>query len=247
MRIAVVGGTGFVGSRLVARLGATGCEVSAHGRSTGLDLLTGEGLRQAVDGAGVVVDTIDAPSFDAAAAPFFRTTTQNLLAAAEAAGVGHVVLLSIVGIDRVPDADYYRAKVLQEDLVKAGPVPYSIVRATQFMEFIAGIMDWTTEGKAVHLPTTPLQPIAADEVVDTLAEVATGTSLNGTLDIAGPEAVPLDELGRATLRARPDGRRVVVDPSAGLFAAVPGDALTAPSGARLARTRYADWLDRPGA
>ncbi|WP_377267002.1 SDR family oxidoreductase [Peterkaempfera sp. SMS 1(5)a] len=242
MRIAVIGGTGFVGSRLVERLRETGHQASPHGRSTGLDLLTGDGVPQAVSGADVVIDTIDAPSFDAAAAPFFRTTTQHLLAAAEQAGVGHVVLLSIVGVERVPDVDYYRAKVLQEDIVKAGPIPYSIVRATQFMEFIAGIMDWTTEGRTVRLPTTPLQPIAAGEVVGALADTATGAPLNGTLEIAGPDVLPLDELGRVTLSARPDGRTVVVDESAGLFAAVPGDALTAPSGARLARTRYTDWL-----
>ncbi|MGW4273848.1 SDR family oxidoreductase [Streptomyces seoulensis] len=242
MRIAVVGGTGFIGSRLVERLRKAGHEVSAHARNTGLDLLTGEGLPGAVEGAEVVVDTIDAPSFDAAATPFFRTTTRNLLDAAGQAGVGHVVLLSIVGIDRVPQVDYYRAKVAQEDEVKAGPVPYSIVRATQFMEFVPKIMAWTADGDTVRLPTTPLQPVAADEVVEALADVAAGAPLSGTLDVAGPDVLPLDELGRLTLDARPDGRRVVVDESAGLFAAVVGDAVTAPPGARLGRVHYTDLL-----
>ncbi|GAA5058271.1 SDR family oxidoreductase [Streptomyces similanensis] len=242
MRIAVVGGTGFIGSRLVERLRKAGHEVSAHARNTGLDLLTGEGLPGAVEGAEVVVDTIDAPSFDAAATPFFRTTTRNLLDAAGQAGVGHVVLLSIVGIDRVPQVDYYRAKVAQEDEVKAGPVPYSIVRATQFMEFVPKIMEWTADGDTVRLPTTPLQPVAADEVVEALADVAAGAPLSGTLDVAGPDVLPLDELGRLTLDARPDGRRVVVDESAGLFAAVVGDTVTAPPGARLGRVHYTDLL-----
>ncbi|NEA49524.1 NAD(P)H-binding protein [Streptomyces sp. SID10815] len=242
MRIAVVGGTGFIGSRLVERLRKAGHEVSAHSRDTGLDLLTGEGLPGAVEGAEVVVDTIDAPSFDAAATPFFRTTTRNLLDAAGQTGVGHVVLLSIVGIDRVPQVDYYRAKVAQEDEVRAGPVPYSIVRATQFMEFVPKIMSWTADGDTVRLPTTPLQPVAADEVVEALADVAAGAPRDGTLDVAGPDVLPLDELGRLTLDARPDGRRVVVDESAGLFAAVVGDAVTAPPGARLGRVHYTDLL-----
>jgi uncharacterized protein YbjT (DUF2867 family) len=242
MKIAVIGGTGFVGSRLVDRLRAGPHEVTAHGRSTGLDLMSGEGLREALVSADVVVNTIDAPSFDAKAFPFFRTTTENLLRAAEQAGVGHVVLLSIVGIDRVPDADYYKAKVLQETLVKEGPVPYSIVRATQFMEFIGKILDWTSDGDTVRLPTTRLQPVAVTEVVDALADVATGPPLNGTTDVAGPDVFPLDELGRLTLRTRHDPRTVVTDESAGLFAAVPTDAITAPDAARLGRIHYTDFV-----
>lgn len=238
MRIAVVGGTGFIGSRLVEKLKSAGHAVSAHGRNNGLDLLTGEGLPEAVRGCDVVVNTIDAPSFDAAAIPFFRTTTQNLVDAAARAGVRHLVLLSIVGIDRVPQVDYYRAKVVQEDTLAAGGIPYSIVRATQFMEFVPKIMSWTTDGDTVRLPTTPLQPVAADDLVEALADVATAPPLDGTVDVAGPDVLPLDRLGRLTLDARPDGRSVVVDESAGLFAAVVGDAVTAPPGARLGATHY---------
>ncbi|MGW5329372.1 SDR family oxidoreductase [Streptomyces sp. NPDC004014] len=243
MRISVIGGTGFMGSRLVRKLVAEGHEAVAHDRSTGCDLLTGEGLPQAVASAEVVVDTIDAPSFDAGAASFFRTTTDNLLAAAERARVRHAVLLSIVGIDRVPQIDYYQAKLLQEERFKDSAVAWSTVRSTQFMEFIEKIMSWTTEGDMVRLPSTPLQPVAADEAVQALAEVSVGTPLKSILNVAGPDIIPLDELGRMTLKARPKGDlRVVTDESAGLFAAVPDDALTALEGARLGTIHYADWL-----
>lgn len=242
MRVSVIGGTGFMGSRLVKSLDAAGHEVAVHARETGVDLLTGEGLPHAVARADVVVNTIDAPSFDASASPFFRTTTDNLVSAATQGGVRHLVLLSIVGIDRVPEVDYYQAKVSQEERLEAGSIPYSIVRATQFMEFIDKIMSWTAEGDTVRLPTTPLQPIAADEVAQALADVATGTPLGGILNVAGPDVFPLDELGRLTLRARQDGRSVVTDESAGLFGAVRGDAVTAPEGARLGTVHYRDWL-----
>ncbi|MEV7151098.1 SDR family oxidoreductase [Streptomyces sp. NPDC093084] len=242
MKTAVIGGTGFVGTRLVERLRATGHETTSHGRSTGLDLLTGAGLPDALRSVDVVVLTIDAPSFDAAASPFFRSTTLNLLAAAGTAGVGHVVLLSIVGIDRVPDVAYYTAKVLQEDLIRSGPIPSSVVRATQFMEFVEPIMSWTSEDDIVRLPTTRLQPVAVDDVVGTLADVATGPPVDGIVNAAGPDVFPLDELGRITLRATGDRRTVVVDESAGLFGAVPEDALVAPPGARIGSVNYADWL-----
>ncbi|MFJ9348420.1 SDR family oxidoreductase [Streptomyces sp. NPDC101237] len=242
MKTAVIGGTGFVGSRLVKRLRSTGHETTSHGRSTGLDLLTGAGLPEALRSVDVVVLTIDAPSFDAAASPFFRSTTLNLLEAADREGVGHIVLLSIVGIDRVPGVDYYAAKVLQEDLVRSGPVPFSVVRATQFMEFVEPIMSWTSEGDVVRLPTTRLQPIAVADVVDTLADVAAGAPVDGIVDVAGPEVFPLDELGRVTLRAHGDQRTVVVDESAGLFGAVPENAIIAPPGARIGSVYYADWL-----
>ncbi|MEW1776618.1 SDR family oxidoreductase [Streptomyces sp. NPDC086777] len=242
MKTAVIGGTGFVGARLVEKLRSTGHEATPHGRSTGLDLLTGAGLPDALRSVDVVVLTIDAPSFDAAASPFFRSTTLNLLAAADRAGVGHIVLLSIVGIDRVPGADYYKAKVLQEDLIGSGPIPFSVVRATQFMEFVEPIMSWTSDGDVVRLPTTRLQPIAVDEVVGALVDVATGAPVNGTVNVAGPDVFPLDELGRMTLRARGDERTVVVDESAGLFGAVPETAIIAPPGARIGRVHYTDWL-----
>ncbi|MEU6818117.1 NAD(P)H-binding protein [Streptomyces sp. NPDC046860] len=242
MKIAVVGAGGFVGSRLVRKLRAAGHEVAAHDRSTGVDLLTGEGVPDALAGADAVVNTIDAPSFDEDAMPFFRTTTQTLLRAADGAGVRKVVLLSIVGIDQVPDVAYYRAKLEQERLVEAGPVPYTIVRATQFMDFVEPIMSWTTSGDTVRLPTTRLQPVAVDDVVDTLVEAATAPPRNAVVNVAGPDVVSLDELGRLTLRAHPDDREVIIDDSAGLFGQVPQDAVIAPPGARLGTTSYEQWL-----
>lgn len=166
----------------------------------------------------------------------------NLLDSRPEGGVGHFVVLSIVGVDQVPELDYYRAKTLQEELLAAGPIPYSIVRATQFMEFVDAIMSWSSDGDTVRLPETPLQPIAAQEVADAVAEAAMGTPLRGVHNIAGPEVFPLDELGRITLAARSDGRTVVTDDTAGMFSVVRGDVLTGRNDASLAPTRYADWL-----
>ncbi|RZU45495.1 uncharacterized protein YbjT (DUF2867 family) [Streptomyces sp. BK022] len=244
MKIAVVGAGGFVGSRLVRKLRSEGHEVTAHDRSTGVDLLTGEGVPEALAGADTVVNTINAPGFDETAVPFFRTTTETLLTAAEQAGVGNVVLLSIVGIDQVPDVAYYRAKLEQERLVEAGPVPYTIVRATQFMDFVQPIMSWTTSGDTVRLPTTRLQPVAVEDVVDTLAEAATTPPRDGIVNVAGPDVFSLADLGRLTLRAHPDGREVTVDENAGLFGQVPHDAIIAPPDARVGTTSYAQWLRR---
>ncbi|MFC0430366.1 SDR family oxidoreductase [Kutzneria buriramensis] len=241
MKIAVIG-TGLIGSQVVSDLTAAGHEATGHSRSTGIDLLTGAGLDDAVRGAEVVVDVSNSPTFDDASLDFFRTSVTNLLAAAEAAGVRHIVALSIVGVDEVPDMAYYRAKTLQEELVKAGPIPYSIVRATQFMEFVGPSMEWTTEGDVVRLPATPIQPISSAEVAAAVAGVAAGTPLQGTREIAGPEVFTLDELGRITLEATGDKRHVVTDASAGLFALVKGDALVPRDGASLASTRYRDWL-----
>jgi uncharacterized protein YbjT (DUF2867 family) len=241
MKIAVIG-TGLIGSQVVRRLTAAGHDATGHSRSTGVDLLTGEGLDDAVRGAQVVVDVANSPTFDDASVDFFRTSVPNLLTAAEAAGVRHIVTLSIVGVDQVPDLVYYRAKTLQEDLVKAGPIPFSIVRATQFMEFVVAALDWTTDGDVVRLPATPIQPISSAEVASAVADVAVGTPLRGTRDIAGPEVVGLDELGRVTLEVTGDHRHVVTDETAGLFAAVKGDALIASEGAHLATTHFRDWL-----
>lgn len=241
MKISVIG-TGLIGSQVVSDLTAAGHDAVGHSRSTGVDLLTGDGLGDAVRGAEVVVDVTNSPTFDDASIDFFRTSVTNLLAAARAAGVGHIVTLSIVGVDLVPAMAYYRAKTLQEDLVKAGPIPYSIVRATQFMEFVAPTLDWTTDGDVVRLPATPIQPISSAEVAAAVAEVAAGAPLRGTRNIAGPEVCTLDELGRITLAATGDHRHVVTDAAAGLFAVVKGDVLTAPEGARLADTRFRDWL-----
>ncbi|MCZ1005588.1 SDR family oxidoreductase [Streptomyces lydicus] len=242
MKFAVIGGTGLIGSQVVKKLNAAGHEAVPHSPSTGVDVLTGQGVEEAVAGADCVVNLTNSPTFDDASPAFFQTSMDNLLAAAHKGGVGHFVILSIVGADQVQNLAYYRAKVLQEDILKAGPLPYSIVRATQFMEFMAATMSWTTEGDTVRLPSTPLQPIAAQDVSDTVAEVAAGSPLNATLNVGGPDVHPLDEIGRITLRARPDGRTVVTDDTAGMFAAVDGDALTTKGDARIAPTHYTDWL-----
>ena len=241
MKIAVIG-TGLIGSQVISRLTEAGHDASGHSLSTGVDLLTGDGLDDAVRGADVVVNTSNSPTFDEASVDFFRTSVTNLLAAAKAAGVKHLVTLSIVGADKAPELVYYRAKVLQEDLVKAGPIPYSIVRATQFMEFVAPTMQWTTDGDVVRLPSTPIQPISAAEVAAAVADVAAGAPLQGTRNIGGPDVFALDELGRITLDATGDQRHVVTDETAGLFGLVKGDVLTTPEGADLASTRYVDWL-----
>jgi uncharacterized protein YbjT (DUF2867 family) len=242
MKIAVVGGTGLIGSQVVARLNQQGHEATALSLSTGVDLITGAGLDDALAGAEAVVNLTNSPTFDAASPEFFRTSMANLLEASRSAGVGHVVVLSIVGVDGVPELDYYRAKALQEEVLKAGGLPYSVVRATQFMEFVDAIFAWTADGDTVRLPRTPIQPIAAADVAEVVAEVAAGTPLNGTLDIGGPEVFALDELGRVTVAAGQDGRRIVTDDTAGMFAVVKGDVLTTPAGARIAPTRYRDWL-----
>lgn len=242
MNITVIGGTGLIGSQLVSRLREAGHEVVASSLSTGVDLLTGAGLDEALKGADTVVNVSNSPTFDEASLEFFRTTMGNLLAAGERAGVRHQVILSIVGVDQVPQLDYYRAKTLQEELLRQGPTAYSIVRATQFFEFMDAVMTWTADDRSVRLPATRVQPIATAEVVQALADVATAAPLDGTLDVAGPDVFPLDELGRLTLTAQKDTRTVVTDEKAGMFAAVEGDVLIAGPDARLAPTRYEDWL-----
>ncbi|MEV0529562.1 NAD(P)H-binding protein [Streptomyces sp. NPDC050439] len=242
MNITVIGGTGLIGSQLVSRLREAGHDVVTSSLSTGVDLLTGAGLDEALKGADTVVNVSNSPTFDEASPDFFRTTMGNLLAAGERAGVRHQVILSIVGVDQVPQLDYYRAKTLQEDLLRQGPAAYSIVRATQFFEFMDAVMTWTADDRSVRLPATRVQPIATAEVVQALADVTTAAPLNGTLDVAGPDVFPLDELGRLTLAARQDTRTVVTDEKAGMFAAVEGDVLIAGPGARLAPTHYEDWL-----
>jgi uncharacterized protein YbjT (DUF2867 family) len=244
MKIAVIGGTGLIGSQVVKILNASGHEAVPQSPSTGLDLLSGKGLTEALKGADVVVNLSNSPTFDDASLAFFRTTMDNLLSAAADAGVGHAVVLSIVGADQVPGLDYYRAKVLQEDILKAGPVPYSIVRVTQFFEFIDAAMSWTADENTVRLPATPIQPIAAADVAAAVADVSVGTPLNGTRTYAGPEVFALDELGRITLAAKGDHRTVVTDGSAGMFAAVPGDALIAKDDAVIVKTTYREWLQR---
>jgi uncharacterized protein YbjT (DUF2867 family) len=242
MKIAVIGGTGLIGSQVVKILNAAGHEAVPSSPSSGLDLLTGTGLDEALAGADAVANLTNSPTFDDASPAFFRTTMDNLLGAASKAGVGHAVILSIVGADLVPDLVYYQAKVLQEDILKAGPVPYSIVRATQFFEFIPSVLTWTADEQAVRLPSTPVQPMSSADVAAAVADVLMGKPLEGTRNVAGPEVFRLDELGKITLAAQGDHREVVTDETAGMFAAAPGDALLAPADAVLAKTTYREWL-----
>ena len=244
MKIAVMGGTGLIGSQVVKVLNASGHEAVPHSPSTGVDLLSGQGLPAALMGADVVVDLANSPTFDDASLAFFQTTTDNLLKAAAAAGVGHAVILSIVGADLVPGLVYYRAKVLQEDILKSGSAPYSIVRATQFFEFIDTALTWSADEDTVRLPATLVQPIAAADVARAVADASAGKPLQGTRNVAGPEVFRLDELGAISLVAHGDHRTVVTDNSAGIFAAASGDALIAKDDAVIATTTYREWLAR---
>jgi uncharacterized protein YbjT (DUF2867 family) len=246
MKIVVIGGTGLIGSKLVEKLRKGGHEPLAASPDTGVNALTGEGLAEALEGAQVVVDVANAPAWeDAAVLDFFETSSRNVLAAEEPAGVGHHVTLSIVGTDRLPESGYFCAKAAQEDLVKAGPIPYTIVRATQFFEFIGRIADSASDGDTVRLSPALVQPEAADDVVSTLADVAVGAPLNDTVELAGPEAFGLDELARRVLKARNDRREVKADVHARYFGAELDDrSLTPGDDARIAPTRFEDWLSQ---
>jgi uncharacterized protein YbjT (DUF2867 family) len=246
MKIVVIGGTGLIGSKLVEKLRKQGHEPLAAAPNTGVNTLTGEGLAEALEGAQVVVDVANAPAWsDAEVLDFFETSSRNLLAAETAAGVGHHVTLSVVGTDRLPDSGYFRAKLAQENLVKAGPIPYTIVRATQFFEFIGRIADSSVDGDTVRLPPALVQPESADDVASTLADVAVGAPLNDTVELAGPEAFPLDELARRLLSANGDQRKVTADVHARYFGAEVDDrSLTPGDDARIAPTRFADWLSQ---
>ncbi|MFF8844317.1 SDR family oxidoreductase [Streptomyces sp. NPDC015127] len=243
MKIVVVGGTGLIGSQVVALVRDGGHEVVAASPSTGVDILTGEGLAEALKGADVVVDVSNSPSFEPEAAlDFFTRSARNLIEAEKEAGVRHHVALSIVGVDQVPDYGYYRAKVAQEEAVRSNGVPYSIVRATQFFEFIAPVMDMSTQGMEVRLPSTQLRPIASADVAAAVAEAAQGEPSYGVRNIAGPEVQTLDRLGEITLAVKPDGRSVVTDEAAGLFAGMPDGVLVGDDTVHVASTRYEDWL-----
>ncbi|MEY9910241.1 uncharacterized protein YbjT (DUF2867 family) [Catenulispora sp. MAP12-49] len=246
MKIAVIGGTGLIGSQVVKILNDDGHEAVPHSQSSGVNLVTGRGLPDALAGADVVVNLTNSPTFDEDSPTFFEESMDNLLAAAEMAGVGHAVVLSILGAELVPDLAYYRAKVLQEAMLKVGPVPYSIVRATQFFEFMDAAMSWTSDETGVRLPATLIQPMAAADVAQAVAEVSVGSPLMGTRNIAGPDVFTFAELGRITLAANDDPRPVVVDDTAGLFAAASGNALIAKDAdyAVIAKTAYQDWLAR---
>jgi len=246
MKIVVIGGTGLIGSKLVEKLRKDGHEPLAASPESGVNAVTGEGLAEALDGAQVVVDVANAPVWDdAAVLEFFQASSRNLLAVETAAGVGHHVTLSVVGTDRLPESGYLRAKLAQEELVKAGPVPYTIVRATQFFEFIGRIADSGTDGDTVRLSPALVQPEAADDVVSTLADVAVGAPLNDTVELGGPEAFPLDELARRFLDANGDPRQVTADVHARYFGAELDDrSLTPGDDARIAPTRFEDWLSQ---
>jgi uncharacterized protein YbjT (DUF2867 family) len=251
MRIAVIGGTGLIGSQVVRLLNARGHEAVPESPASGLDLLSGKGLPEALKDMQVAVNVTNSPTFDDASPAFFQQTMDNLLPAASSAGVGHIVILSIVGADEVPGLVYYRAKVLQENILKAGPVPYSIVRATQFFEFLDQAISESADESTVRLPSTLVQPMASADVAKAVSEVCAGPPMRGMRSVAGPEVFGLDELGRITLAARSDHRTVVTDNSAGMFAAASGDALIAKEGTVIARTTYRDWLalarrQRPG-
>ena len=218
MKIVVIGGSGLIGSKLVNKLREHGHEAVAASPNSGVNTLTGEGLAEALKGASVVVDVSNSPSWeDAAALKFFETSTRNLLTYEAAAGVGHHVALSVVGTERLPESGYFRAKIAQEKLIKGSSIPYSIVRATQFFEFVGRIADEATEGNTVRLPPALIQPMAADDVASAVAKIAVGTPVNGTVEIAGPEQFRLDELIRRDLAARNDPREVISDPHARYF------------------------------
>ncbi|MCY1517088.1 NAD(P)H-binding protein [compost metagenome] len=244
MKIVVIGGTGLIGSKLVKNLRERGHDVLAAAPNTGVNSITREGLAQAMDGAEIVVDVANAPLWeDKAVLEFFETSSRNLLAAEAAAGVRHHVALSIVGSERLPDSGYFRGKVAQENLIKASGIPYTILRATQFFEFVGGIAQSATVGEEIRLSPALIQPMASDDVAATLADVTLETPVNGTIEVAGPEAVPLDELIRRFLRITQDTRKVVPDVHARYFGALLDDqSLTPGNNPRLGAIRFEDWL-----
>ena len=243
MKIVVIGGTGLIGSKLVAKLDEHEHQAVPASPNTGVNTLTGEGLSEVLDGAHVVVDVSNSPDWnDDAVMHFFQTSSRNLLAAEAAAGVGHHVALSVVGTDRLLESGYFRAKMAQEKLIEQSSIPYSIVHATQFFEFINGIADQATDGNAVTLPPALIQPMAADDVASALARVAVGPPLNGIVEIAGPDEFRLDELIRGALQARNDPREVITDPHAPYYGiAVSERTLLPGDGASIAETHFDDW------
>jgi uncharacterized protein YbjT (DUF2867 family) len=246
VKIVVIGGSGLIGKKLVPILRQRGHEAVAASPSSGVNALTGEGLAGALASAAVVVDVSNSPSWeDAAVMEFFGVSTRNLLAAETAAGVRHHVALSVVGADRMPDSGYMRAKVNQEKLIEAGGVPYTIVRATQFFEFLGWIADSGAEGDAVRLPTAPMQPMAADDVAAALADVAVGAPLNATVEVAGPEKMSIAEFVRRFMAASGDRRTVIADPQARYYGAKMGDLGIAPgANPRIGPTRFEEWFGR---
>lgn len=249
MKIVVVGGTGLIGSKLVEKLRRAGHEPLAASPDTGVNSLTGEGLPEALEGAEVVVDVANAPDWDdAAVMEFFQTSSRNILAADAAAGVKHHVALSVVGADRLPESGYLRAKLAQEEMVKTGSVPYTILRATQFFEFIGRIADSSADGDTIRLAPVFVQPESADDVAAALADLAVSEPANGIVELGGPEQFRLDELARRVLSANNDPRPVKADVHARYFGTELDDhSLTPGSNARIAPTRFEDWLSQPAA
>jgi uncharacterized protein YbjT (DUF2867 family) len=246
MKIVVIGGTGLIGSKTVAILRQRGHEVVAASPNTGVNTITGEGLKEAMAGTQVVIDLANSPSFeDKAVLEFFETSGRNLLAAEAAAGVRHHVALSIVGIDRTPDIGYFRAKVAQEKLIKTSGIPYSIIRSTQFMEFLGAIADSSADGNTVRISPALFQPIAADDVAAIVADVALAAPRNGTVEIAGPERAPFSEFVARYLRAVGDQRKVLSDPEARYYGGRVEERSLVPLGeARLGRIGLDEWLRR---
>jgi uncharacterized protein YbjT (DUF2867 family) len=245
MKIVVIGGTGRIGSKAVAILRQGGHELIAASPNTGVNTITGEGVKEAVAGAQVVVDVANSPSFeDKAVLEFFQTSGRHLLPAEAAAGVRHHVALSIVGIDR-SDNGYFRAKVAQEKLIEASGIPYTIIRSTQFLEFLGGIADSSADGNMVRLPPVLFQPIAADDVAASVADVALAVPRNGIVEIAGPERAPFNEIVARYLKAVGDPREVVSDPEAGYWGGRVEERSLVPLGeARLGRIGFDEWLRR---
>ena len=246
MKIVVIGGSGLIGTKLVNKLRERGHEVVAASPSSGVNTITGEGLAKALAGAQVVVDVANSPSWeDKAVLEFFETSGRNLLAAEAAAGVRHHVALSVVGTDRLLESGYFRAKMAQEKLIKASKIPYTIVRATQFFEFVDGIAQSATEGQTVRLPPALMQPIVSDDVAAALADVAIKAPVNGMVELAGPEPIRQDELVRRFLSAKQDARQVVTDVHARYYGIEVNDqSLTPGDNPRIGPTRFEDWLSR---
>ncbi|MEQ9608095.1 MAG: SDR family oxidoreductase [Kiloniellaceae bacterium] len=246
MKIVVIGGSGLIGSKLVNNLRGKGHAVLPASPKTGVNTLTGEGLAAALMDAQVVVDVANAPSFeDAAVMTFFTTAGRNLLAAEAAAGVAHHLALSVVGTERLLESGYFRAKMAQEDLIRAAGIPYTILRSTQFFEFVDGIVNSAAEGDAIRLSPALIQPIASDDVAAALAELTVAEPVNATVEVAGPEACPLDAFARKFLAARGDQRQVIADVHARYFGAALNDrSLTPGDNPRLGAIRFADWLGR---
>jgi len=246
MKIVVIGGSGLIGTKLVNKLRERGHEALAASPSSGVNTITGEGLAKALAGAQGVVDVSNSPSWeDKAVLEFFETSTRNLLATEAAAGVRHHVALSVVGTDRLLESGYFRAKMAQENLIKSSKIPYTIVRATQFFEFVNGIAQSATDGQTVRLPPALMQPIVSDDVAAALADVAINAPVNGMIELAGPELIRQDELVRRFLSAKQDARQVVKDVHARYYGIVLNDqSLTPGDNPRIGPTRFEDWLRR---